>query len=793
MLDKLKSISIKGCYFDEEKNINLFKNETDRVSFVYGKNGSGKTSISNSFEALKNDDYSEYSIISLMDFNSNIIFLSQDEKRKIYVFNEKFIDSKIKFSDSGMSTIVMFGQQIEIEEDLKKSETDFLKLKQEYQEAEKLDQEINDETNSSSPNYYKNKIIEVLKSDNGWASREQKIKKLSRKSSVNDTIFDNISSTVYKKDIKEEMNKLNDNLLFLSSIAENKDKLPEIIFEYTIDESYEKNLLKLLRKKIEKPELTDREKTIFQLMEQGFQSNIDSANNYFKKNVQYCPYCFQEITKDYRDNLLIEFKHVLNENVEDHVNELNDFMLSTLNFDTTPYIALNNKICIEISKLIVEFNKKIEKVNEMIVKKQNNVYVPISISNLNIEKSINKINELINNLKKEVIIYNKKIENISKTIEECQNLNKIISRNEIETYLNLFKEKIKLKNDNSKKLQELKISRNNLRKIIDNLNSKKKNFDIALKKINDDLAYIFFTNDRLSVKYESEKYIVYSYGQKVPLNKLSIGERNAIALCYFFTQVLENTDETNDYCNEFFLIIDDPISSFDFENKVGVYSLLRSKLNKILVNNSSNKAVILTHEIEAMINFQKLKSEFNNISFSYFTLYNKQTKAFDKFDKNGYTQAFIMMYNYAINPTEEYDLIIGNSMRKVIEAFSTFQCKQNVESFMRDEDILNLVPESLRHYFENFMYRLVLNGESHFGDQSITFPEGNFYEYISQQEKQMTAKNLISFLYIINPVHVKKQLNNNKEYINNIMIWVEELKNINKKKENIIKGEKNEK
>ena len=72
-------------------------------------------------------------------------------------------------------------------------------------------------------------------------------------------------------------------------------------------------------------------------MEQGFQSYIDSANNYFKKDVEYCPYCFQEITKDYREGLLTELKHVLNENVEEHIKELKFFLLPSLDFDTTPY------------------------------------------------------------------------------------------------------------------------------------------------------------------------------------------------------------------------------------------------------------------------------------------------------------------------------------------------------------------------------------------------------------------------------------------------------------------------
>ncbi len=119
-------------------------------------------------------------------------------------------------------------------------------------------------------------------------------------------------------------------------------------------------------------------------------------------------------------------------------------------------------------------------------------------------------------------------------------------------------------------------------------------------------------------------------------------------------------------------------------------------------------------------------------------------------------------------------------MRKVLEAFSTFQSKNSIELFMRDSDILELIPTNLHDYFENFMYRLVLNGESHLSEQAISYPDNNFYEFISQEEKQTTAKNLLSFIYMINPIHVKKQLANNNKYINNIENWVNELKETHK-------------
>lgn len=776
MLNKLKSVAIKGGFFKDETSINLFNNEQDRISFIYGRNGSGKTSISNAFESLKNDSNSDFESIKLKDFDSNDIIVQDDDKNKIYVFSEKFIDEKIKFSNDGMNTIVMFGQQIEIEEELKNKQQEFADLKKKYEEAKKNEDDYNNEKSNKSPFYYKNLIINHLKSDTSWASREQKIKQSSRKSSVSDVIIDTIISTPYKKDVKEEIKKLEENTQFLITAISNSIKYPLLSFDYSLKENYDNRLKFLLLKKIEKPELTDREKIIFDLMEKGNQANIESAQEYFKSEVQNCPYCFQPISTEYRNNLLNEFKTVLNDNVSNHSKELEDYNLHPINLDLLPYTNLDNKLCSEVNELISKINNHTDYINALIKDKKNNIYVPISASDIKMGDMLKKLNDYLSKLSKEIIDFNNKVDNKKKTEIECQELNKIIARNEIDSLLKTYNDLMLKKDNNTKVVSELIKEGKKVKEIIDNLNAKKKNFNIALKKINEDLSYIFFSNDRLSVKYEDNKYVVLSYGNKVELNKLSIGERNAIALCYFFAQILENTAETNEYSNDFFLLIDDPISSFDFENKVGVYSFIRSKLNKILLNNLNNKLIIFTHEIEAMIHFQKFRNEFKGVSFSYFTLYDKQTKVFERFDKNGYTQAFIAMYNYVINPTDEQDLIIGNSMRKVVEAFSTFQCKQDIESFMRDKDILELIPNNLRLYFENFMYRLVLNGESHFSDQSMTYPEGNFYELISRTEKQITAKNLISFLYIINPIHVKKQLGGNQDFISNVESWIEDLK-----------------
>ena len=113
------------------------------------------------------------------------------------------------------------------------------------------------------------------------------------------------------------------------------------------------------------------------------------------------------------------------------------------------------------------------------------------------------------------------------------------------------------------------------------LNDKKKCVTVAKDHINKALEYIFFTKERLQLDVENGKYFLISKNVRVTPDKVSTGERNIIALCYFFTQMLDNHNLNDNYMDECFIIIDDPVSSFDVENKVGVSTYLKFQISEI--------------------------------------------------------------------------------------------------------------------------------------------------------------------------------------------------------------------
>ena len=49
----------------------------------------------------------------------------------------------------------------------------------------------------------------------------------------------------------------------------------------------------------------------------------------------------------------------------------------------------------------------------------------------------------------------------------------------------------------------------------------------------------------------------------------------------------------------------------------------------------------------------------------------------------------------------------------------------------------------------------------------------NFFDYISDADKQRTARDVICFLYKINPLHVKANLQGKENAVEKIETWCE--------------------
>lgn len=299
------------------------------------------------------------------------------------------------------------------------------------------------------------------------------------------------------------------------------------------------------------------------------------------------------------------------------------------------------------------------------------------------------------------------------------------------------------------------------------------------------LTTCFFSHGWLSIELKNNKYYLKSNGKDVKPKNVSLGERNIIALCYFFTQILSNQDIGSLYQDEELVVIDDPISSFDFENKIGISSFLRYQTHNILRGNVKSKILFLTHDLSTFSDLQKIAEEMRK-SFNQQDK-NKQNKnvpvkcnsfilnerGLSKFESsnNEYRNLLRMVFEYANEKPEGMDLSIGNSMRRVLEVFSTFNYGTGIAEVSFNPNAIESLGERSK-YFENLMYRLVLHGESHMQERIYGVRSDlKFTDFISPAEKQSTCRDILCFMYCLNSDHIKAHLPNS---IYKIEGWVDQ-------------------
>jgi len=277
-----------------------------------------------------------------------------------------------------------------------------------------------------------------------------------------------------------------------------------------------------------------------------------------------------------------------------------------------------------------------------------------------------------------------------------------------------------------------------------------------------------------------------SHGKRVEPRNVSVGERNAIGLSYFFVSILEGKEEEKAYNEEYLLILDDPLSSFDTENRIGILSFLKYKLGVFLESNKDTKAIVMTHDLATAYDLQKIIDEIldvckqkgwqQGLKFDRFELQNGSFVDFVN-KRQEYTELLMSVYGYATGQACSNELVIGNIMRQVLEAFATFQYKKGIENVSNDEQILALLPETCyAKYYRNLMYRLVLHSGSHREEQIKTMKDYNFFSLISEVEKRRTAKDILCFIYLLNKRHILEHLTKCSNAEADLQSWCQDIK-----------------
>lgn len=182
----LKELQFQGGCFTEETNLELF--DKNRITVLYGKNGSGKSTISRAVLKAKGTEINEIQHAVMRDEKGGVL----TDLQCVHVFNEDYINAKVRIQKDGLNSIVLLGEMGDLEDQItileskiKTEETKNVELKKRKEDFENKDNEV-------SPKFYKNRISEGLAGAGHWAEREKVIRSNIRNASVKDYVIDSV-------------------------------------------------------------------------------------------------------------------------------------------------------------------------------------------------------------------------------------------------------------------------------------------------------------------------------------------------------------------------------------------------------------------------------------------------------------------------------------------------------------------------------------------------------------------------------------------------------------------------
>jgi len=396
MLKDISFIKLQGANFSTKSMLPILASTEKKyikLSLIYGKNGAGKSTIAKAFRKIKGESVTTVTSSETFNEENQPVVLSDKEKASIVVFDEDFITDNVRIERSGLGSIVMLGEQADLTEQIELAEkqleqaNDFVKTK------EDIFKEYQNSTSPKAPRFYLNKIHDVLQCHGGWAERDSMVKNRRQNSRVTDETYKKFIAQIPEKSKDELVIAFNTKMKELDAakvgVSTINSVVPIISDEYI---HYSTTLAnELIKKKIEKPELNEREKYLFSLITAGKAEELQERINYLNhEESAFCPYCLQDLSSQYKDNLVTRIKHVLTDEVKHHQTNLKTLKIPEIVLDLSPFASLSPyQTCVDLLRTI---NETLLSNNALIQRKIDDPYSPIT------DKELSGIAELIKSL-----------------------------------------------------------------------------------------------------------------------------------------------------------------------------------------------------------------------------------------------------------------------------------------------------------------------------------------------------------------------------------------------------------
>lgn len=681
-----------------------------KINFLFGLNGSGKTTISRFIRSYQEDKYRD---CCQLNWSGAPI--------ECCVYNTDYVADN--FCESSVAGIFTLGEEnIEIKRQI---ETLSEKLNQLRTKKEDLNTELNG--NDTTKGLQKQlEEHEVTYCERFWAIKQQLDQE---KSSILEALVGvRGSKEAFKKKLLEQLDSNNADLKEKADL----ERLCTAMFGKTLERINllsEISFAELIRLET-KPILS---KIIVGKEDVDIAALIKKLGNdaWFRQGVPYldhsegkCPFCQEPLKTDFRQKVEEYFDESYINAVEEISSLSREYarisQMITSNVATLENVSPDFIKQEELAAVFLRLKDKIAANNKKLNQKKDEPNISVLLESVLTEA--NDIKRIIDAANEEIVIYNTRVANIKTEKEKLTSqawryvLNAL--KSDIETYRKIQKDLNTSIEQVKKDISETESEERTMLQVLREKEQMQTSIIPTANGINSLLTNYGFTGFSLKVTDDQKNYQFVRDDGTPAFKSLSEGERNFVTFLYFMHSLKGNVDNSG-HNNNKVVVVDDPVSSLDNDILFIVSSLLRDLFADIYAEKGTIKQLfILSHNIYFFkeVSYEKGIVK-DKTAFGMIVKSNNVTKI-TEYDSNPISSTYEMLWKEIkranASPNEANTITLANVMRRIIEYYFCFLGGKELSKFHKD------FPDGERQIFKSLISWAHAGSHSAFDDYSAT-------------------------------------------------------------------------
>ena len=155
MLKDIATIELQGANFKTAQRLPILSQNGAQVkaSLIYGRNGSGKSTIAKAFKRLKGEVSSPIQSVSVFDTHNVTLTLTAEERAHVFIFDEDFVNENVRVQEDGLGSIVMLGEKAGLTDLIQVATKELQVAETEKEQKKVVVDEFNNSASEKSPLY----------------------------------------------------------------------------------------------------------------------------------------------------------------------------------------------------------------------------------------------------------------------------------------------------------------------------------------------------------------------------------------------------------------------------------------------------------------------------------------------------------------------------------------------------------------------------------------------------------------------------------------------------------------